>query len=139
MPQIDNVAISSLHDNTNLMNSLQNLYLTNVTCPYIDLVSFGELLMVLLHQLPNVTAFNLPSIVNTVDIYRLAGVIPAEVDTLLVGLDASGVTNGILRRSQYSTTDLVRTHASDTALMNLISKGWSLPNQGYGGFSISQL
>jgi hypothetical protein len=131
MTQMDNTAIYSLHND--LFNTLTTLSLKNVTCPFIDLVSFGELVSVTLHNLPDVTAFNLPNSINTVDMYRLAGVIPAEVDTLLVGLDTSGIINGTLRRTQFNSTDLLRTHASDTALANLISKGWNLANEGYSG------
>jgi uncharacterized repeat protein (TIGR02543 family) len=139
MTQMDNTAINSLHNNNNLISKLQTLSLTNVTCPFIDIVSFEELISVKLHHLPNITAIDLPYGVNTVDIYRLPSVIPTKVDELLVKLDASGVTNGIIRRSQYNNTDLVRTHASDAALSSLIGKGWSRPNQGYGGITLSGL
>lgn len=143
MPQLDvNIAIpitiSTFHNNTNLWNSLERLYLVNINWAYIDITSFGELFTIELKQL-DITSFNLPSSAKDVDIYRLPSVTPSAVDSLLVGLDASGVTNGIIRRSKYNSTDLVRTHASDTELMNLISKGWSLPNQGYGGFNVTQL
>ncbi len=139
MTQMDNTAINSLHNNNNLISKLQTLSLKNVTCPFIDIVSFEELISVKLHQLPNITAIDLPYGVNTVDIYDLPSVIPTKVDELLFKLDASGVTNGIIRRSQSDTTDLLRTHASDAALSSLIGKGWSRPNQGYGGITLSGL
>ena len=139
MPQIDitpsifDTTISTFHNNTNLLNSLERLYLVNVNWPYIDLVSFGELFTIELKQL-DVTSFNLPSSAKDIDIYRLPSVTPTEVDSLLTGLDASGVVNGSLTKTKYNTNDLLRTHASDTALTNLISKGWSLY-----GFNVTQL
>ena len=138
MPQLDvNIAIpitiSTFHNNTNLWNSLERLYLVNINWPYIDLASFGELFTIELKQL-DITSFNLPYSAKDVDIYRLTSVTPTEVDSLLTGLDASGVVNGSLTRTKYNTNDLLRTHASDTALTNLISKGWSLY-----GFNVTQL
>jgi hypothetical protein len=132
-PSIFDTTISTFHSNTNLWNSLERLYLVNINWPYIDLASFGELFTIELKQL-DITSFNLPYSAKDVDIYRLTSVTPTEVDSLLTGLDASGVVNGSLTRTKYSTNDLLRTHASDTALTNLISKGWSLY-----GFNVTQL
>ena len=133
MPQINDVAITSLHNNSNLMNSLQNIYLTNVTCPYIDLTSFGELTTVELENLPNAT-LSLPYSVNYIYMSNLPGVVPADVDTLITGINTSGLTNGTIVRHKVSQTDLLRTNASDTALANIISKGWQLQ-----GLSVSDL
>jgi hypothetical protein len=138
MPQLDvNIAIpitiTTFHNNTNLWNSLERLYLVNINWAYIDITSFGELFTIELKQL-DITSFNLPSSAKDVDIYRLPSVTPSAVDSLLTGLDTSGVVNGSLTRTKYSTNDLLRTHASDTALMNLISKGWAIY-----GFNVTQL
>lgn len=139
MPQIDDVAITSLHNNYNLSLSLERLYLTNVTCPYIDLVSFGELTTVELQNLPN-TTLSLPYSVNYIYMSNLPGVVPSDVDALIIGINASGLTNGTIVRSKVSETDLLRTHSSDTALMDIISKGWQLLHYtNFPGLSVSNL
>jgi hypothetical protein len=138
MSQIDDVAITSLHNNSNLMNSLQNLYLTNVTCPYIDLVSFGELTTVELQNLPN-TTLSLPYSVNYIYMSNLPGVVPFDVDALITGINASGLTNGTIIINKVSETDLLRTHSSDTAFMDIISKGWQLQDLFGNGLSVSNL
>ena len=133
MSQIDNVAITSLHNNYNLSLSLERLYLTNVPCTYIDLASFGELSTVELENLPN-TTLSLPYSVNYIYMSNLPNVVPFDVDAVITGIDASGVTNGTIVRYKVSQTDLLRTHTSDTALTNIISKGWQI-----SGLSVSDL
>jgi hypothetical protein len=122
MTQIDSVAITSLHDNFLLRNTLNNIYLINTTCPYIDLTSFNELTTAELKKLPNVTSLDLPSSIKNVFLHNMQGITPAKMDEFIIELDTSGVTNGFLEVNHYTSTDMRRTTASTAALSSLISK-----------------
>ena len=122
MTQIDSVAITSLHDNFLLRNTLNNIYLINTTCPYIDLTSFNELTTAELKKLPNVTSLDLPSSIKNVFLHNMQGITPAKMDEFIINLDISGVTNGFLEVNHYTSTDMKRTTASTAALSSLLSK-----------------
>lgn len=122
MTQIDSVAITSLYNNSLLRNTLQNIYLINTTCPYINLTLFNKLTTAELKKLPNVTSLDLPSSIKNVFLYNMQGITPAKMDEFLIALDSSGVTNGFLEVQPYTSTDLRRTTASTAAVSSLISK-----------------
>jgi hypothetical protein len=135
MPQINGSSLNSLYNNNNLFSSLRQISLSNVNCTNINLASFDKLKYITLRNLPTITGFNLPyNSVESLFIYNLPGVTPQEVDSVIIGLNSNGITNGYLSRSRNNSTDLLRTNASDTALSSLISKGWILPGYSGGGY-----
>lgn len=124
---IDNVAVTSLYDNTLLRNVLEELTFINITCPYIDLSLFQKLFNVKLTNLPNITSFNLPTAtLKYIILSNMPGITPSEMDNFIISVDANGISNGWLRLTPYSSNDMRRTSLSDTQTNNLKLKSWNL-------------
>jgi hypothetical protein len=120
--QIDNSAITSLHNNNYLKNTLSNFIFENINCPYINLTEFVKLEQVTFKNL-SITSINLPNSVKTIKFENLPNMSPTSIDSLIINADSGSVTNGMLYRGGNGS---LRTSASDAAVTSLQSKGWVL-------------